>query len=385
MNHTTDEHTGGVAPLRSILFVDDDADSLRFVGRLLMEEGYQVHAAASGRDAIDIARTVQPDLILLDIRMPDLDGIEICRALKAAERTRAIPVVFLTGRSDEPSLLKAFDAGGADYVVKPFEPRTLLARVRTQVELGLLSRGQEAALAARTRELQDANTRLRRLATDLAVLEDTAKARLAGALHDGPMQKLAIARMQIEMGTRGGSAPANGLAAGLALLGEAIDDLRTLQFDLSPPVLHQQGLAAALRWLAARTSKSSGVELTCVIAVDLPPLNDDLSVILFQCARELVNNLIKHAGAGHGEIRLQVHDGILSLCVEDDGRGFGQLPRVRAPTDAGGFGLYSIRERLRIFEGWLDIDSTASGSRVTLGLPLPDVPQSVAADEDGAA
>jgi signal transduction histidine kinase len=355
----------------------------------MMEQGYQVHAAASGHAAIDIASTVLPDLILLDIRMPDLNGIAVCRALKASERTRAIPVIFLTGRADQSSLLDAFDAGGADYVVKPFEPRVLLARVRTQVELGALSRGLEAALDERTRELRDANDRLRRLATDVALLEETEKARLGGALHDGPMQKLAIARMQIEAGVPGAmdaGPPRSRLAAGLAMMGEAMDELRTLQFDLSPPVLHQRGLAAALEWLARSSGARNGLALTCAVDADLPPLGHELSVILFQCARELVNNLVRHAGAQRGSIRLQAEDGVLTLSVEDDGRGFRTLPEDATPTDKGGFGLYSIRERMRLFDGSVDIVSSEKGSRVSLRLPLPvDAPSPPADGQDADA
>jgi signal transduction histidine kinase len=374
-------------PRRTILIVDDDPDSLRFVGRLLMEEGCQVHAAASGHAAIEIASTVRPDLILLDIRMSDLNGIDCCRALKASERTRAIPVIFLTGHADQPSLLEAFDAGGADYVVKPFEPRILLARVRAHAALGALSRGLEAALDKRTRELQDANDRLRRLATDVALLEETEKARLAGALHDGPMQKLAIARMQIESGVPGAmdaGPPRSRLAAGLAMMGEAIDDLRTLQFDLSPPVLHQRGLAAALDWLARSSGERNGLALNCVVDADLPPLGHELSVILFQCARELVNNLVKHAGARGGGIRLQAKDGVLTLSVEDDGHGFRTLPKDALPTDKGGFGLYSLRERMRLFDGSVDIASSETGSRVSLRLPLPVANPSPPADGQDA-
>jgi DNA-binding response OmpR family regulator len=151
-----------------VLIVDDDSASLRYVGGLLMTHGYGVYAAGSGRLAIEIAERSQPDLILLDIRMPDLDGIDTCRALKTRPQTAGIPVVFVTGRSDEPSMLEGFDAGGADYVVKPFEPAVLLARVGTHVRLGILSRDLERALGERTLELQAANMELRRLAVQVS-------------------------------------------------------------------------------------------------------------------------------------------------------------------------------------------------------------------------
>lgn len=235
---------GGVR--RRILVVDDEASGLRLAGRLLVEQGFEVFAALNGPTAIEIAQAVTLDLVLLDLAMPGIDGLATCAALKASSATHAIPVIFLTGCADELNLLDAFDVGAVDYVVKPFEPKVLLARVRTHLELARLSRDLEGALSERTHELKVANDRLRRLATELSLSEERERSRLACALHDGPMQKFALAQIQIdallhprrEVVATEPHAEAPGDAA-LALMNEAIAELRTLQFDLSPPVLHQ--------------------------------------------------------------------------------------------------------------------------------------------------
>jgi signal transduction histidine kinase len=163
------------------------------------------------------------------------------------------------------------------------------------------------------------------------------------------------------------------LGAGQSLLREAIGELRTLQFDLSPPVLAYQGLAAALAWLAESTERRWGIRMSYAAGPNLPPLGREASVILFQCARELVYNLIKHARARRGAIQLQVKDGWLELCVEDDGIGLdpqGQHPPERP---GGGFGLHSVRERLALIDGDLHIDSGvesgAPGTRMRIRLP----------------
>ncbi|MCB1826140.1 MAG: response regulator, partial [Candidatus Competibacteraceae bacterium] len=250
---------------RRILVVDDEQAGLRLAGRLLLEQGFEVFAALDGATAIEIARAVTPGLVLLDLAMPGIDGLATCAALKESPATRAIPVIFLTGRADEPSLLDAFEVGASDYVVKPFEPRVLLARVRAHFELARLSRDLEGALSERTHELKAANDRLRHLAMALSLSEDRERSRLAGALHDGPMQKFALAQIQIdallhprrEMAASEPRTDEPGDAA-LALMNEAIAELRTLQFDLSPSVLRQRGLAAALEWLAESMSRRSG-------------------------------------------------------------------------------------------------------------------------------
>lgn len=360
-----------------ILVVDDEQAGLRLAGRLLLEHGFEIFAALDGPTVIEIARTVPPDLVLLDFAMPDRDGPATCATLKASPVTRAIPVIFLTGRADEPSLLQAFDAGAADYVVKPFEPRVLLARVRAHLELALLSRNLEGALSERTRELEAANARLRRLAMELSLSEDRERLRLASALHDGPMQKFALAQVQFDAllhSRRDIAAPgphAEGpVNAALELMNEAIADLRTLQFDLGPPVLHQRGLSAALEWLGESMGRRSGLALDCVIDDELPPLPPAVSVLLYQCARELFINLIKHAGATGGDLLLMSQGEELVLTLEDDGCGFAPGSATAQPGAASGYGLSSIRDRLRLFDGDLEIVSGAAGSRIALRLPL---------------
>lgn len=118
-----------------ILIVDDVSRNLQVVGSFLREAQYDVAAATSGRQALAIAEDVNPDLILLDIMMPDVDGYETCRRLKAAEKTREIPIIFLTAKTAEEDILRGFELGAVDYITKPFRRQELLERVRVHVEL----------------------------------------------------------------------------------------------------------------------------------------------------------------------------------------------------------------------------------------------------------
>jgi signal transduction histidine kinase len=360
-------------PMYKVLIVDDDTESLRYLGSLLVEQGYQVYVADSGRLAMNIARGVQPDAILLDIVMPEWSGLDTCRALKQDTTTCGIPVIFLTGR--DADMLDGFDAGGADYVLKPFDARVLLARLNVHAKLRTLSGGLEHALTERTRELRSANAGLRRLATDLALIEVRERTQLAGDLHDGPLQKLALAQLQLDGGLRSGGEDADErqeqLDAGTALLCEAIGELRSLQFELSPPVLHEQGLPAALDWLATHTRDRWGIALRCVVAPDLPAIHQEQAVILCQCARELVHNLIKHAAARTGRIELSAESDSLRVSVEDDGRGFRPLSEhASSGRIRSSYGLYRVRERLRLLGGRFDIESPDTGSRLVMRIPL---------------
>ena len=368
---------------RHILIVDDEPISVHFLGKLLKKNGYEIHVANSGELALEIADEIQPDLILLDISMPPgMDGIETCRHLKSDQDICNIPVIFLTGKDDEDSMVNAFDAGGADYVLKPFDTRVLLARVRTHVELGVLSRHQEAALAERTLELYAANAKLRRLAMEMSLIEEREKKRLAGDLHDSPMQKLALAQIQIESArlAREEDKAGKHVSTGLGLMRDALQELRLLQFELSPPILYQSGLGPALKWLAAHASRRWSLPCSFTGSGALPELDQQLSIVLFQFARELVTNVVKHANATQGRIRLEAEGPMLLLAVEDNGVGFKPSPGKDTNRDYHGFGLFSIRERLNLLGGSLKIDSRPVGSRTEIRVSAAAIPTNGNAD-----
>jgi len=117
-----------------ILVVDDTESSIEILVELLGSD-YDVLVALDGETAIEIANEDKPKLILLDIVMPELNGFAVCERLKNSNCTKDIPVIFITAKTDEESIEMAYDLGGIDYVTKPFKPKELLARVKTQIEL----------------------------------------------------------------------------------------------------------------------------------------------------------------------------------------------------------------------------------------------------------
>ncbi len=119
----------------SILIVDDSLNNLALLERILSRKGYQVTVASSGKLALDSVDLTQPDLILLDIMMPAMDGYEVCIRLKSNDRTRSIPIIFLSALVEVSNKVKAFNAGGVDYITKPFEPIEVVARVENQLRL----------------------------------------------------------------------------------------------------------------------------------------------------------------------------------------------------------------------------------------------------------
>ena len=128
-NHHIDPHN------RSILIVDDNPQNIQLVASHLKEEGYRISFSQSGQDVLKKIENATFDLILLDIMMPEMDGFEICTRVKQHLEYREVPVIFLTAKIDKDSIVKGFEVGAVDYIVKPFHGAELLARIRTHLEL----------------------------------------------------------------------------------------------------------------------------------------------------------------------------------------------------------------------------------------------------------
>jgi len=129
----------------SVLVVDDEEDILQLLTYNLAREGYKVGCAATGEEALRVARAELPDLVLLDLMLPGTDGLEVCKLLKSDPRTAGIPIIMLTAKGEEADVVAGLELGAADYVTKPFSPRVLVARVRAVLRRGTAQASDEHA------------------------------------------------------------------------------------------------------------------------------------------------------------------------------------------------------------------------------------------------
>jgi two-component system, OmpR family, alkaline phosphatase synthesis response regulator PhoP len=136
-------------PHDHILVVDDERDILELVKYNLEKEGYRVTTVATGEDALSQARARTPDLVVLDLMLPGVDGLEVCRRLKGDAKTTAIPIVMLTAKGTEADVVAGLELGAADYVTKPFSPRVLSARVRAVLRRGLEATDDQSTIHIR--------------------------------------------------------------------------------------------------------------------------------------------------------------------------------------------------------------------------------------------
>ena len=169
-------------PKGNILAIDDLPENLRLLVNILKDQGYKVRATPSGKIAIKGIHKAPPDLILLDIMMPEMNGYEVCEILKADERTRDIPVIFLSAMNEVLDKVKAFAVGGIDYITKPFQEEEVLARVKTHLENSLLQK----KIAAKNEELTKTLQKLQNTQSQLIHTEKMSSLgkMVAGVAHE---------------------------------------------------------------------------------------------------------------------------------------------------------------------------------------------------------
>ncbi len=139
----------------TILLVDDNIDNIQLALTLLKRQNFEIKHFTGGQDAIEHTKDIMPDLILLDIMMPEVDGFEVCQALKEDPLTKDIPIIFLSARNEVETIVKGFNLGGADYITKPFRQQELFARINTQLEIQMQQKTileQNAALSKLNQE-----------------------------------------------------------------------------------------------------------------------------------------------------------------------------------------------------------------------------------------
>lgn len=186
---------GQISSKGNLLIVDDTLNNLRLLSNSLIEEGYKVRGVTNGQMAITAAKTIPPDLILLDIKMPDMDGYQVCKHLKSDPITKDIPVIFLSALDDVIDKVKAFEVGGIDYITKPFHLEEVIARIENQLaltqakaEITKLNSELEHRVQVRTEQLQDMNQKLisanKKLESEISERQKIQQKLLHMASHD---------------------------------------------------------------------------------------------------------------------------------------------------------------------------------------------------------
>jgi len=227
-------------------------------------------------------------------------------------------------------------------------------------------------LETANKALRERSEQLRALASELTLAEQRERQRLARILHDGLQQTLVAARFRLRVLEQAGDQAVRKEAEQVGeLIAESLGASRALTAELSPPILYTRGLVAALQWLARWMYERQGLTVGLEAVGEVDPLAEDVTVLLFQATRELLFNIVKHAGVKAAHVQVAQLDGWVRITVEDYGGGFDPSHLRVEGGSSGGFGLFSIRERLDLLGGKLEMQSAPGrGSRFTLVAPL---------------
>lgn len=220
-------------------------------------------------------------------------------------------------------------------------------------------------------EIAAGHEKLRALTTELITTEERERRRIATTLHDSVAQTLGVAKMKLEiLEDRLESEDRRGLAEIHSLIYQSIQQTRSIMSDLSPQILYELGLCPAIEWMAERIEAQYGLKVRFKGNGKSRQISHELETILFQSARELLMNVVKHAGAKKARISLSQKGSQISIEVQDDGVGFTKSVGSNGKIDRG-FGLFSIRERLNSFDGSLIVDTRrGQGTRIRISVPV---------------
>jgi signal transduction histidine kinase len=357
-----------------VLVVDDDSRNVMALQGLLSDMPLQVVTARSGEEALRCILKQDFAVILLDARMPGMDGFEVARLIRERERSRHTPIIFLTGAyEDTPSMTRGYEAGAVDYIVKPLRPEILKSKISVFVDLYR----KNAALLQEIRERRAAEMRLkaseeslRALATHLQSVREEEWTRISREFHDQLGQALTGLKMDANWIASRLPGDAQTLRERAQSMSDQIDvsieSVRQIVSRLRPDVPDQLGLSGAIAWQADEFQRRSGIRCHVSLPVETVQVERGRSTALFRVLQELLTNVARHANATRVEVAMRSDDGEVVLAVEDNGGGIdGEV--AHSPKSLG---LMGVRERVLPFHGRVEVEGVrGQGTLVKVTLP----------------
>jgi len=381
----------------TIMLVDDDLYIVDFLGELLSREGYAVRSDNDAKAALQSALSDPPDLVLLDVRMPGMDGFSFCKALNEDVHTRHVPVIFLSGLYEAEDKIRAFDVGGVDYLTKPFSDVEILARVRAQLRLHQWHASLERQVAERTIELRDEIAERRRVEEEREHLVEKLKTknkeleRFAYSIsHDlkTPMITIRGFLRQLEKDlARGESEHVQdamhriaGATQKMQAMLEDVLQLSRIGHVINPPEDVTLGTLATEAVTAFEVQiNKAGVRLD--VHEDMPTVHADRSRLLL-LYQNLIGNALNFMGEQkkpHIEIGSEAREEGTVFFVRDNGIGidmrfhekiFNLFDKLNPKSRGTGVGLALCKRIVEAHGGSIWVESDGSGKGSTLCFTL---------------
>ena len=356
----------------NILLVDDERRNLYALRELLSGLGEELLLARSGEEALRQALAHDFAVVLLDVRMPGIDGFETARLLRERERSRLTPIIFLTAAADEvESMFRGYQVGAVDYLVKPLVPEVLKSKVSVFVEMHRKGAALAKEIAVRSsaeERLRQSEEKLRALAAHLISVREEERAHIAREIHDEFGQVLTGLKMEVTwLAAQLEEKPLLEKTASMcALIDSTIDAVRRISSGLRPEVLDDMGLVAGIGWQAREFQKRTGIRCRIKLPEETTSFASDLSITTFRIFQEILTNVARHSSATRLEVELDNTPERLRLEVADNGVGISE----KQANGSRSLGLLGMQERALRLGGAVQITGAhGQGTRVTVSIP----------------
>ena len=371
MHNQTPETT----PRENILIVDDTPANLRLLSNMLAEQGYKVRSVINGQMALTAAQSAPPDLILLDIRMPDMNGYEVCKHLKADEGTHDIPIIFISALDATQDKVKAFTVGGVDYITKPFQLEEVLSRVETHLALRNLQKSLEREIIERDKLIAELDAYAHTVAHDLKNPLGT----LIGftSMLEATYGEMSHKQLHLCVSTIGRSGrKMTNIIEELLLLASVrkMDDVKTQPLDMAAVVT--EALDRLADMIAGYQAEVTTPE-AWPVALGYAPWVEEIWV-------NYISNALKYGGqppqvemggalinGPDDQIRFWVRDNGAGLPPEDQARLFTPFTQIhQARAEGHGLGLSIVQRIVEKLGGQVSVESeVGQGSAFLFTLP----------------
>ena len=350
-----------------LLIIDDNETARETLTALLANSGYQIYQANSGKEGIAVAEKVNPDVILLDVMMPEMDGYDVCRLLRKDPNLSETPIIMVTALDDRESRLAGLKAGADDFLSKPYDSVEMDIRLRglKQVARFRHLREEREKLQEAYSLLQKQNKELKLLSGKVIEIQELERRRLAMELHDDLGQLITGLKMTLENGIADqGTDKKDRFAEALVISNQLLKNVRELSLNLRPTMLDDLGLFAALDWLFKRYTQQTNIQ----VIQNINPLEERrfstlVETTIFRLIQEALTNAARHADISEISVSMVMEPEVLRITIVDQGKGFD----IESVNSGESTGISSMRERVSWVGGVFTIQSTPGEGTIISG------------------
>ena len=355
-----------------ILIVDDQPQDRDLLEAILIPQGYEVIKVSSGKQALEMVRTRNLDLILMDVRMPEIDGFSLTAKIRKKTPHQQLPIILVTALMEREDKIKGIEVGCDGFVTKPVDKVELLARVDSLLKtksysdlMTVYQKELESEVSRRTEEL-------RNLSAHLLHAREEERKLIAREIHDELGQILAALKIDLQWIEKkfiqNPDAAIKKIHDVVALADKTIDMVHRLASELRPGVLDDLGLGAAIEWLGGDFLQKYNVPCWVDFTATESRMGSKSSTAVFRIVQEALTNISRHAQASSAFVEVWEEEETVFLRIRDDGVGI--TPEQSASITA--YGLIGIRERVLGLKGTMVISGNPdTGTTLLIMIPFP--------------